>query len=57
VLVALDDPRLWVERSPAPLAVRATLLDGPMAGLPVVTKGGSTGPPERLADLIAEAAA
>lgn len=52
VLAALDDPRLWVERSPAPLAVRATLLDGPLAGLPVVTKGGSSGPPERLAELV-----
>jgi arylformamidase len=41
-------------RTPAPLAVRATVLDGVLAGMPLVTKGGSTGPPERLADLIAE---
>ena len=54
VLGALGHPRLGVEGAPAPLAVRATVLDGVLAGMPLVTKGGSTGPPERLADLIAE---
>jgi uncharacterized protein YgbK (DUF1537 family) len=56
VLGALGDPGLWIERSPAPLAVCATILDGPLAGTPLVTKGGSTGPPERLAMLVEEAA-
>jgi uncharacterized protein YgbK (DUF1537 family) len=57
VLAALGDPRLRIEGTPAPLAVRATVLDGGIAGLPLVTKGGSTGPPERLASLVAEVAA
>jgi uncharacterized protein YgbK (DUF1537 family) len=57
VLTGLDDSRLWIERVAGPLAVRATLLDGPLAGLPVVNKGGSSGPPERLAELVAEASA
>src|SRR5262249_30024411 len=52
VLAAIGDPRLAVMGSPAPLAVRAVLLDGQLAGTPVVTKGGSSGPPERLAELV-----
>jgi D-threonate/D-erythronate kinase len=54
-LSALGDPPLWIERSPAPLAVAAIALDGPLAGTPVVTKGGSSGPPERLAALLEDA--
>jgi uncharacterized protein YgbK (DUF1537 family) len=54
VLARLGHPRLGVDGAPAPLAVRATILDGAFSGMPVVTKGGSSGPPERLAELIAE---
>jgi uncharacterized protein YgbK (DUF1537 family) len=54
VLARLGHPRLGVDGAPAPLAVRATILDGALAGMPIVTKGGSSGPPERLAELIAE---
>jgi uncharacterized protein YgbK (DUF1537 family) len=57
VLRALDDPRLWIDRVAAPLAVRSIALDGVLAGIPIVTKGGSSGPPERLAELVAGAAA
>jgi uncharacterized protein YgbK (DUF1537 family) len=52
VLAGLGHPRLAIEAVPAPLCVRATILDGVLAGLPVVTKGGSSGPRERLAELI-----
>jgi len=54
VLAGLGHPRLEIEAAPAPLAVRATILDGTLAGMPIVTKGGSSGPPERLAELIGE---
>jgi uncharacterized protein YgbK (DUF1537 family) len=44
----------WLELDdvPAPLAVRSRVATGPLAGMRVVTKGGSTGPVERLAELI-----
>jgi uncharacterized protein YgbK (DUF1537 family) len=54
VLAGLGHPRLEIEAAPAPLAVRATILDGTFAGMPIVTKGGSSGPRERLAELIGE---
>jgi uncharacterized protein YgbK (DUF1537 family) len=54
VMALLGHPRLWVESIPAPLAVRTSVIDGPLGGLPVVTKGGSSGPPTRLVELIEE---
>jgi uncharacterized protein YgbK (DUF1537 family) len=52
VLGRLDHPRLIVEGEPAPLAVRAVVVDGPHVGMAIVTKGGSSGPPDRLRALI-----
>jgi uncharacterized protein YgbK (DUF1537 family) len=43
---------LVVDDAPAPLAVQSHVASGPLAGMRVVTKGGSTGPAERLADLV-----
>lgn len=54
VLEALGHPRLGIDAAPAPLAVRATILDGVLAGVPLVTKGGSSGPVERLDELLNE---
>ena len=54
VLGRLGHPRLQVEGVPAPLVVRASVLDGLLAGMPLVTKGGSSGPPERLTQIVAE---
>ena len=48
VLARIGHPRLVVEGEPAPLSVRATLADGMLVGMPIVTKGGSSGPPDRL---------
>ena len=52
VLAGLGHPHLEIHAVPAPLAVRATIIDGALAGMPIVTKGGSSGPPERVVDLI-----
>ncbi|MGH7893534.1 MAG: four-carbon acid sugar kinase family protein, partial [Candidatus Binatia bacterium] len=57
VLVSIGVRWLVVEGAPAPLAVRAHVPSGPLAGMPVMTKGGSTGSPERLAELLREVAA
>ena len=52
VFAGLGHPRLAIDALPAPLAVRATLLDGPLAGMPIVTKGGSSGSHDRLVGLV-----
>ena len=54
LLARLGHPRLVIESAPAALAVRATIADGTLAGTALVTKGGSSGPPERLAELLDE---
>ena len=54
VLAQIGHPRLIVEGTPAPLSVRATIADGVLAGMPIVTKGGSSGPPDRLLVLVEE---
>jgi uncharacterized protein YgbK (DUF1537 family) len=54
LLARLGHPRLVIESAPAALAVRATIADGRLAGMVLVTKGGSSGPPERLAELLDE---
>jgi uncharacterized protein YgbK (DUF1537 family) len=56
VLATLGHPRLRVDGpAPAPLVACATILDGAVAGTRLVTKGGSSGPAERLTALLAEA--
>jgi uncharacterized protein YgbK (DUF1537 family) len=52
VLAGLGHPPLAVESRPAPLAVRGRIAGGPHRGLPLVTKGGSSGAPELLATLV-----
>lgn len=52
VLDGLGHPPLAIESCPAPLVVRGRLAGGPHRGLPVVTKGGSTGEPGLLAALV-----
>ena len=54
LLARLGHPRIVIESAPAALAVRATIADGRLAGTALVTKGGSSGPPERLAELLDE---
>ncbi len=54
VLAELGHPRLRVVSAPTPLAVRAVIEDGALAGMPVVTKGGSSGPGDRLTRLVEE---
>jgi uncharacterized protein YgbK (DUF1537 family) len=56
VLEGLGHPPLWLEARPAPLVVRSRLLGGGLAGLPVVTKGGSSGGPELLAQIVQQLA-
>jgi uncharacterized protein YgbK (DUF1537 family) len=53
-LVAMGVRWLAIDAAPAPLCVRGHVASGARTGLAVVTKGGSSGPPERLADLIRE---
>ena len=56
VLAKLGHPRLAIDRPPPmPLVACATILDGAAAGTPLITKGGSTGLPDRLSALVAEA--
>jgi uncharacterized protein YgbK (DUF1537 family) len=56
VLATLGHPRLRIDGpAPAPLVARATILDGAVAGTRLITKGGSTGPPDRLTALVTEA--
>ena len=56
VLGSLGHPRLRIDGPPpAPLTARVTIVEGSAAGMPVITKGGSTGPAERLTMLIGEA--
>ena len=52
VLAALGVEWLAIDDAPAPLAVRGRIAGGGLAGLRVVTKGGSTGPPDRLRRLV-----
>jgi uncharacterized protein YgbK (DUF1537 family) len=52
VLEGLGHPALWLESRPAPLVVRSRLVAGPYAGVPLVTKGGSSGAPELLAQIV-----
>jgi len=56
LLARLGHPRLVIESAPAALVVRATIADGRLAGMALVTKGGSSGPPERLTELLDEVA-
>ena len=53
VLAGFGHPPLVVESRPAPLAVHCRIAAGPYAGLPVITKGGSSGAPDLLAALLA----
>ncbi len=53
-LVAMGVRWVAIDAAPAPLCVRGHVASGVRAGLAVVTKGGSSGPPERLADLVRE---
>jgi uncharacterized protein YgbK (DUF1537 family) len=52
VLEGLGHPPLWLESRPAPLVVRSRLVAGPYAGVPLVTKGGSSGASELLAQIV-----
>lgn len=52
VLAGLRHPPLVLERRVAPLAVRGRVAAGRWAGLPVVTKGGSSGPIDLVAGLV-----
>jgi len=53
VLAGFGHPPLIVESRPAPLAVHCRIAAGSQAGLPVITKGGSSGAPDLLAVLLA----
>jgi uncharacterized protein YgbK (DUF1537 family) len=53
VLAGFDHPPLIVESRPAPLAVHCRIASGPQTGLPIITKGGSSGAPDLLAVLLA----
>jgi D-threonate/D-erythronate kinase len=52
VLDGLGHPPLAIESRPAPLVVRGRLVSGRHRGLPVITKGGSTGESNLLAVLV-----
>jgi uncharacterized protein YgbK (DUF1537 family) len=57
VLARLGHPRLRIDGPPpAPLAARATIVEGRAAGTVLITKGGSSGPADRLTALVEEAA-
>lgn len=53
VVAELGRPPLLVRERVAPLAVRSVVQGGAFDGLPIVTKGGSSGPPDLLADVLA----
>jgi D-threonate/D-erythronate kinase len=57
VLDGLGHPPLAIETRPAPLVVRGRVAAGPHRGMPVITKGGSSGEPELLASLVKDLAA
>lgn len=52
ILAGLGHPSLWVESRPFPLVVRSSVLGGSLAGLPLVTKGGSSGATNLLAQVL-----
>jgi uncharacterized protein YgbK (DUF1537 family) len=52
VLEGLGLPTLCLESRLSPLVVRAHLMSGPYAGLPLVTKGGSTGAPDLVGAIV-----
>jgi uncharacterized protein YgbK (DUF1537 family) len=52
VLDGLGLPPLWIEARLCPLVARARLMSGPYGGLPLVTKGGSTGPDDLLGAIV-----
>jgi uncharacterized protein YgbK (DUF1537 family) len=52
VLEGLGLPALWLETRLCPLVVRTRLMSGPYAGLAAVTKGGSTGAPDLLGQIV-----
>jgi uncharacterized protein YgbK (DUF1537 family) len=56
VLDGLGHPPLWLVRRFSPLVVHARLLAGPYAGLALVTKGGSTGAPDLLGQIVQQLA-
>jgi uncharacterized protein YgbK (DUF1537 family) len=56
VLAKLGHPRLRIDGPPpAPLVALTRILEGSAAGTPLITKGGSSGPPDRLSSLLEEA--
>jgi uncharacterized protein YgbK (DUF1537 family) len=56
VLEGLGLPPLWLESRLCPMVVRARIMTGVHEGLPVVTKGGSTGGPEVLDTIVRQLA-
>jgi D-threonate/D-erythronate kinase len=56
VLEGLGLPPLWLESRLCPMVVRARIMTGMHGGLPVVTKGGSTGGPEVLDTIVRQLA-
>jgi uncharacterized protein YgbK (DUF1537 family) len=52
VLDGLGHPPLCLEARLAPLVVRSRLTAGVYAGLPLITKGGSTGAPDLLGQIV-----
>ena len=52
VLAGLGHPWLWMETRPFPLVVRSRLVGGTLDGLPLVTKGGSSGEVSLLAQIL-----
>lgn len=52
VLEGLGQPPLWISGRLCPLVVHGHLLAGPYGGLPVVTKGGSSGAPDLLGQIV-----
>lgn len=52
VLESLGHPALWIESRPFPLVVRSRFMGGPLAGLPLATKGGSSGGAQLLGQLL-----
>jgi len=52
VLEGLGLPTLCLESRLSPLVVRAHLMSGPYAGLPLITKGGSTGAPDLVGAIV-----
>lgn len=52
VLEGLGQPPVWISGRLCPLVVHGHLLAGPYGGLPVVTKGGSSGAPDLLGQIV-----